>query len=148
MYPKLKDAQTFMLNCLYSQNGENHIPLLLTTNVDLDRLIQTDLKQYLSFVQEYLAEAFDFANYQPDPNISKILDIKRAKDEEFNAFVARVVDQCPIESLQHHINSRFIPIEVNAEFPSDLTGYQQIPSADAKILLNYFPASTIVEIIV
>lgn len=145
MYPKSKLTQTYLLNCIYSQSGENEIPLLLKTNVDLDRLLTTDLKGYLKFVQENLAESFDFANYLSNPNISKVLEVERLENEDFNVFIARVVNEIPIEKLEHHINSKNIPIEVNANHPSDFDGFQLLPDAHAEILLEYFPSNRIVE---
>ncbi len=148
MYPKLKVAQTYLLNCMYSQNGQNEIPLLLVTNIDLDRLMQTDFIQYLKFVQEQLAESFDFANYQSDSNISKVLDVEREKGEDFDLFIARVVNETPLEKLKHHIQSQNIPIEVNRSYPSDFDGYQVIPEDHAKVLLEYFPSNRIVEYLI
>lgn len=133
-------SRFYLLECYYYWGGENKIPVMINTSVDLTALIQNDLAQYISFVQSHLAPLFDFASYSKN---SKIVEIENCAYENysvdigFDEFVQNAIQKLSFRDLENITKGNALKIEVNREQPSSLNSFIEI-SEDTYNLMKPF----------
>lgn len=136
----------FVLKSLYNMGGENIIHTMVSTNIDLDKLLTSDLRAFLYFFQEHLAEHIDCGNYDRDPNICQVFDVQR-NDQSFDDFIAEVVDYAEANNLTESLDKENILIVVNQNTPTSLLGFVQEEIVNASALSRYLKSKTVMIIL-
>lgn len=145
--PTLPHPAYYIAECCYSWGGENHINILVKTDIDVHKLLKTDLRGYLEFIQDSLADHFDFANYEDDSEVFSIADFEREKGESREDFFSRVITLITHKELQNIHDGGALNFSINAAKPSTLDGFRRISDEDAAVLENHMPQAQIIPLV-
>lgn len=146
-YPLHKKSVYYRLECNYSWGGCNEIPLLLHTNVNLKKLAK-DIPSFLNFVDTYLARYFDFADYMNngDEGIFSIEGIERKKDEDIDAFLARVSDELQKDNAD--VFQGAFDITMSEYYPSSFNGFTKMDDKDVDGARAFCPAKYMLDVLI
>lgn len=147
IYPLHKKPALYRLDCMYAWGGENEIPLLLHTNVNLKKLAK-DMPNFLDFVSIYLATHFSFANYMTDGNegIFSVEGIERGKDEDTHDFLDRVTQE--LSKDNPNVFSGAFDITVSEYYPSSFMSFEKVSSKDEGGALWLCPSKYVLSVFI
>ena len=130
----------YVLSCHYYWGGEVKVPLLIKTDVDLKKMIQTNLNQYIGFVQQHLAPLFDFASYSKNSKIVEIAEF-RVEDydpaTDFDQFATEAIQQLSKHDIENVLERNQIKIEVNKNQPSSFDSFLEITEEQYNNMKNF-----------
>lgn len=145
--PLMNAPAYYIAECIYSWGGENHINLLIKTDVDLHKLLKTDLRGYIEFIHESLADYFDFAHYEDDSESFSIANIERNPDESLEDFISRVIAAIDLDQLKTIHAGGTLDYSINRAKPSTLGGFRKISDEDAAVLANHMPQQQVISLV-
>lgn len=131
----------YALECYYYWGGEIKIPLLIQTNINMADLMQTDLPQYINFVDTKLAHLFDFANYSSNPTLCRIGDYELDEDA---TDIEEAIKQLSDHDLANIRNNNSISLEVNKNQPSSFESFTEINEELFNLMKSFTQFHTVI----
>lgn len=127
--------------------GENNINLLIKTDIDIEKLLKTDLRGYIAFIHGKLSDYFDFANHDDDSEAYSIANIERNPDESLETFISRVISSLSLEVIKNLHAGGALDYSINKAKPSTLNGFRKITDEDAAVLEHHMPMEQIIALV-
>src|SRR5690606_32474339 len=125
---KLEKPAYFATECYYPHHGLGHLNILMHTNIDVEHLLQTDLRSYILFVEQHLIAHFDYKQLNPvrPHEISAIGEVQRGQDEALDPFISRFIATLDTVQLKNIRDTGALPITVNRVNPSKIDGISRL----------------------
>lgn len=132
--PKLEKPAYFATECYYPHQGLGHLNILMHTDIDVENLLQTDLRGYIQFVDQHLSAHFDYKKLNPVDHheISAIGEIERGQDESLDQFITRFMATLDMVQLKNIQETGALPISVNRVKPSKIDGISRLSADEAE----------------
>ncbi|HGF9505184.1 TPA: hypothetical protein ACJEU7_002402 [Acinetobacter baumannii] len=128
----------FVMNCTYYWGGENKIPVLIKTNINLEALLLNDIGGYISLVEDKMLNFFNFGSYSGDVSITNIMGYQ--KSDLVDGLSFQEVFYKAIEAQGSELNAQFnrsFQIEINSELPSSFDSFHPIGEEIFNIMSDF-----------
>lgn len=131
--PTHKEPKHYLLKCHFGSGGCVSFPYLLTTNVHLHKLANTDLKAFVLFAQEHLAK--HISRGFGDNCVFQVFgtDTQNPKKETLDTFLDTVVQNLK-ENDRLNLQSSNVNISFDYEYPTQLRSFQKIKNNEFEVM--------------